>query len=409
VNKDIPTRSQDTAHGTSTGLYDIVMYIVKSFPAVVMVGLLAYGALYAFREVFSLQTQIIVVERQKAEAEIKKSQAEADAKAAANIDKYEALQEVSKQLIELNSISANVSNRIQDLVSSQIDNMKKSEELAKLQNEKAKEYQSQLEQASQNELSKLQAQIAEATKKANEQVIAAAITGYNEIKNTIALVVNRGGFVDAQILELLGQKLNNPIAAKQAASDIVDSNDSWTVRATIAIQLFKKTSNAEYLHQARSLIENNKRANQRAISSVLTEYGALSPQQYSVVNDMIIDFILDAGFDREFRTDLLTAGFRWSDNLKKEMGPDKVERLAKYAGDVLVETVSASTAYCFQITSLLELLGKLSQEAALVYAHRALKNPRGAESERQCIKTELDNAIGTDQPTPEMIQQWAVQ
>ena len=74
--------------------------------------------------------------------------------------------------------------------------------LAKLQSEKAKEYQSQLEQASLNELSKLQAQIAEATKQANEQVIAAAITGYNDIKNTMALGMERGGYVDPQILEL---------------------------------------------------------------------------------------------------------------------------------------------------------------------------------------------------------------
>ena len=50
-----------------------------------MVALIAYAALYAMREMFSLQTQLIVAERQKAEAEIKKAQAEADAKAAANM------------------------------------------------------------------------------------------------------------------------------------------------------------------------------------------------------------------------------------------------------------------------------------------------------------------------------------
>jgi hypothetical protein len=409
MNKDIPTGSEDTAHGTSTGPYDIVMYIVKSFPALFMVGLIAYGAWYAIREVFSLQTQIIVVERQKAEAEIKKAQAEADAKAAANIAKYEALQDTSKQLIELNSISANVSKGIQDLVSSQIDNMKKSEELAKIQNEKTKEYQRQLEHASQNELSKLQAQIAEATRQANDQVIAAAITGYNDIKNTMALGLNGLGYVDSQVLELLGQKLDNPIAAKQAASDIADSNNSWVVRATIALQLFKKTSNIEYIHQARSLIESNKLEDQRALGRILTRHDAFSQQQSPVSNSMVIDFIIDEGFNRQFRTELLTGMALWSDNLKREIGPDKVERFVKYTGDVLVETVSTGTAYCYEIRNLLELLGKLSQEAELVYAHRALENPRSTESERECIKMELDKAVGTSQPTPEMIQQWAVQ
>ena len=181
------------------------------------------------------------------------------------------------------------------------------------------------------------------------------------------------------------------------------------VRAAIALQLFKKTSNVEYINQARSLIEKNKQANQDLISSLLTRHDAFPPNQRSISNSMILDFILDEEFNSQFRTELLTVVLQWSDNMRKAIEPSKVERVTKYAGLALVETVSASTTFCYQITHLLEILDKLSQEAALVYAHRALENPGGTESERQCIKKELDKAVGIRQPTLEMIQRWAVQ
>src|SRR5262249_16543145 len=131
------SRKSETASPVATGPYDFALYVSKSLgrslPLVVIVGLIAYGVWYAMGEMSVLQTRIIDGERQKSEAEIKKAKAEADAKAAADKARYESLLEYSKQLTELNTVSADVSKRLQDLVSGQIDNMKEANELAEVQ------------------------------------------------------------------------------------------------------------------------------------------------------------------------------------------------------------------------------------------------------------------------------------
>src|SRR5262245_50898635 len=111
------SRRSATATPIATGPYDFALYVAKSLgrslPLGVIVGLIAYGVWYAMGEMSVLQTRIINAERQKSEAEIKKAQAEAEAKAAGDKARYESLLEYSKQLTELNTVSADVSKRLQ--------------------------------------------------------------------------------------------------------------------------------------------------------------------------------------------------------------------------------------------------------------------------------------------------------
>ena len=386
-----------------TGLYDFAIYVARSFgktlPVVIVVVLIAYGAWYAIREMATLQSELIKIERQKQVAEIAKAQAEADAKTAADRARYEALKEYSKQLTDLSVVSADISKRIQLLVSGQVDNMKKSEELTKIQNKRARDYQTEIASAAENKLHELKTQIADATKKAQRQVRAAALAGYQSLKRSIVLELNDKNSIDSQVLDLLTASLSDSVVEKQAIRDIRDNKNTWKFRALLSLQFFKITSIADYLDRAQRRINENKLEADRSISSLFSGYDAFSSQQQSLLLPIVIGFILDDGFDKEFREELLSSPIvTFAENLAQKLDPDTVPKLIKYVGSLLLERASAANSYCYDVKEAIGVLGKLSIDERSAYSHKALQNSAGLESEKNCIKTELEKAADGIQP-----------
>lgn len=412
------------AESRPSGPYDVAILVARSFgrslPAVIIVALIAYGAWFALGEMSVLQTRIIDAERQKSEAVIKKAEAEADAKAAGDRAKYDALQEYSKQLATLNTVSADVSKQLQELVGSQLDNMKKANELTDLQDKKARDYQEQILQtskaeltASKLELEKLRDQIAETSKKSEEFELAAALAGYNQMKATIAEQLGKGFPVSDQLLELFGQRLRDPSAEREATKAAQDTSERWDVRVAINLELFKKSSQDRYLDNARLITIENKRAAGSAVASLFSpRFGVFSDQQMRAVVPVMAALILESGFSKEFRDRLLDAlsypsglNLRVSDLLDM----DVLTKLAQFAGARLIETARTNTfPACFSVEQLLRLLAGLSPEAELVYAFRALENAGGGdETDRQCIRNALEKSVKGKPPTGDMLQRWS--
>ena len=407
-----PSPGQTAQNGAATGPYDVALYLArslgKSLPVIVVIGLIAFGAYYGLREMSNLQTQLHKAEQMEAQAEIKKTQAEAEASEAADKAQNQALQEYTKQLMSLNAVSEDVSKRLQDMVSTTLDNVKKEGELREAEDKKSRELQAQIEQKSTAELASLRDQISGAKAKYDDLARTASLSGYSDLKNKIADQLKRDLYIDSQVLDLLGSKLDDPTIQSQAVKDAGDSAEGWQIRLALYLQLFKSTSNAAYLENVRLLADQNKLLASSATASLFCRYGAFSDEQALAVLPVISAFIIDDAFPSAFRDQMVTfPTFASNTNVLWHLNADLIMKLARYAGKRLAEVAGKSDGVCYPVTSLLGVLKGLSPEAELVYATRALQNPGGREDfDKQCIKSELEKSVNGRHPTDEQIQRW---
>jgi hypothetical protein len=414
VSLENPSAEQEAANRASANQYDFALYVARSFgkalPVLVVIVLIAYGAYYGIGEASRLQTQLNDAQKQQAEAEIKKTQAEADARDAGDKARYEALQEYSKQLTSLNAVSEDVSNRLQALVSTQIDNMKKASDLSDAQDKKSRELQAQIEEKSKAELAALRAQIADAQKKIDESVRAASLSGYNELKANVDDLLKRNLYVTPQVLDLLEEKLADSLVLNQAVSDAGDSMQPWEMRLVLYIQLLRKTSNQQHLENARLLIVQNKELAKGATASLFST-GAFPAQLNPLLIRVMAGLFVDEGLTTEFRDRLVAAPlFLNNSQLALTLGTDLVPKVAHSAGQRLLEiTAKSDAAFCYEVGYFLTILKSLSPDAELVFATRALQNPGGhLEGNAFCsIKGYLEKSVaGRTPPSTEMVQQW---
>jgi hypothetical protein len=270
-----------------------------------------------------------------------------------------------------------------------------------------------MEEASDAKLEMLQAQIDaaraqidEEEKKINQLSRVAAIAGYNDIK------INLTKEFSSSLVALLRQKISeNPEAQKEAIKDLEDKTIPARVRLAIALELFRNTSNKIYLDTCSLLLRQNKEVADRYTWEIGNLFSRdFSEEQQKVVIPVIVGFIIDERFNPFFRDQLLyTPGIN-SKDLYQVVGKEEIIKTIKYIGTRLIETLADKEAHCYRITFLESLLGNLSNEAQVVYSYKALEKPLASEKqdERECIKKELNKAVGGNSPTPEMVNRWLV-
>lgn len=413
-----PPQKEEVDSRVTAGPYDFAIFIARSLgrslPAVVVLGLIAFGAVYGIREMTQLQTRLNQAEKLAAQAEIKKTRAEAEAREAGDKARYQALQDYSKQLRELNAISADVSERLQKLVSSQIANMIKANELSEAQDAKARKLQEQVSHQSEAELANLRGQIEEAKSqitetqtKYAESVRAAGLSSYNDVKTNIAAQLSKGYSIDPILLDFLKQKLDDPVVRTQAITDAKDTGQNLDMRLVLYIQLFRNTSQTLYLESGRSLADGNKRLVGPVISSLFGRNVSFSDQQVSALLPVVAGFIFDAGYISGFRDNLLEFLGHAKSSQIEALDPHLAEKLAQYAGKRLIENAQKSTGYCFELYQFSSILKLISSEAELVYATQSLQHPGGRDDrEKQCIKDELEKSISGRHPTKDAMERW---
>lgn len=385
--------------------YDLGILIAKSFgkslPAVVIVVLIALGAWYAIREMQDLDTQ-------RSTALIEAAQAKADAKTAADRAKLEALQEQSKQLANLNGVTADVSKRLQELVSAQIDNMSKANQLAEAQDKKTREYQDQLEKAQREKLESLETQVKEEKNKQQELAHEVILARYDIHKQITKEALAGGLFIQDSIIKALEQDLKESAIEEEAKKDAANKNESWQLRIALDLLLFKSTAAGAYLDEACALADQNKGEVHYAMAYLFSRPDAFSVQQHKESLVHISELAATDGFSKDARNQLLISPLFFDPEIASVLGNRLGSKLAHSVGVQLIQMAGDANSSCFQIQSLLTLLGKLSGEAELRYSTEALKSVAGGGGEGQCIKTNLEKSVGGKVLTEETKQKWPV-
>jgi hypothetical protein len=403
----IPPRTEPPNGGAASS-YDFAIFIAKSLgrslPVIVVIALVAYGAFYGIRVAADLQTKLNEAQTQEKDAEIKKAQAEADAKDAGEKAQLLASQEYSKQLTNLNEVSEDVSKRLQELVSKQLENMETDNKLRV-------ELQDQIEQQSKAQLQALRDQI----DGANASLRTASVSAYDEIKNMIARSISRESYVSPGEVDLLDAKLENPQVKAQAVADAASDGEPWGTRVLLNLRLFLKTSETRYVDSAFKIASQNKAAADQAAAQFFVD-AASDKKQGAAVLRGIADLIIDEGYRKEFRDQLWTFGimenqaFGIGALVSGDVNKDLLTKVTNAVGIRLIQTVrSGDIDACSATSQVLEVLRRFSADAELVYATQALQKLDAADDRtKECIRPALEKSIDGRTPSPAQMQQWTV-
>jgi len=99
-------------------------------------------------------------------------------------------------LTELTAKSGDVYKRLQDLVSSQLANMPRANELNEAQDAKAQKLHAEVAKQSDDKLASLQKQIADTEKQKEEALRSASLSSYNDPKSNITNELGKESYID---------------------------------------------------------------------------------------------------------------------------------------------------------------------------------------------------------------------
>jgi hypothetical protein len=406
--------SEDSDEGkrsSPAGPYDLALFVARSLgrwlPAVVVLLLIGGGAVYGIRELTNLRKLALDAESKAAKAEVAQVRAEGNAERAADKTRNDLLKEYSTQLEQLNERSAASVKRLQELVKTELDNIKQINEESERQNKERMDYASQQLESRQEELNKKQAELEDLRGKiqlANEErekaqqeaaVRAAAsaretsLSGYNQLKRRISeQLASDYGHIGYDVWEMLDQQLRESVVRSEAIGDTQNNSERWDTRVAISMELFRHTSEPQFLNQARDLVNLNKRA-ARATTASLFELrrGQSWRQQAGYAIPVVAGLLLDGSCPMEFRLRLL-------DTLSQILEPDFIglldagirDQVSTFAGARLVEvaTKNDETA-CYLLDPPLRLLHQLSLQEEDGYLAEARRIAAAAGTDPPCL------------------------
>lgn len=403
----------------SAGPYDVAVAVASSFgrllPALavlllllLILGALVYGIWTSVDRIVTIQGNLNKAVEERAIAQVAAAASNAEALVQLERARTTGLREAQEQIRDRNQTALDFSERLQKLISGQLDNMKKNEEVTQKQNERTVDFQKAQEHTYQARLGDLERQIKQTEQKREELRFAE----YTDYKTRIAENFKTGRIPDAAILQLLEEKLADPELRNRALRDSNAESEPWGVRVALALALFHQTGLQRYLDQASQLTTKNASGADYAIAT-LYSYRIASRADRSRLNPLVVrvaEMALNPLFGADFRDTLLSRGPIYSASegeIERLLGQARTHELAKYVSGRLRSAKPQAETACYPVPVLLTAIRNLSAEAELVYGTRLLDSGETSPLLRACVKSSMANGQAYERPTEPAFVKWS--
>ncbi len=362
---------------------------------------MAYGAYYGIHEALGFQTEIIKAKTDESAAQIAKTRAEADAREATTsasyaVDKarYEIGKDYAAQLERSNQASTDVSKRIQELVSNELNDMEKVNQLNRVIDEKTKVLADQdraRQAASLTEaaakLQDLQTQIKIAETQKQQYLRQASLATYNDMVKRI-VDQTQTDYVNLGFVDALRDALSDPVVLAQAQKETADSSKPWAARAVLDWVLFQNTLDAHYAEALTAILRANRASVGKGMANLLNWRGFSNPQDYVRSAPLVVGLAADETFNPVFRDELIRslAFFYRADSVPA----DEALKVARYAGSRVVTLTAQPHKSCFDIENLFTLVHSWDSAEQATYTDAALRNlGTDTDTDSTCIRNFL--------------------
>jgi len=398
------------------GPYEFAMTLASSFgrlfPALVLLLLLllivlgvGYGIWASVDKVTAIQTALNKTILDTANAKVTAAESTANAKAMVESAKAAGLVETQEHLRAQNSNALDFSEKLQKLISGQLDNMRKNSDISREQEDRAKKFREQQEVSYKERLRILEGQIKDTEQKRSDL----KFSQYLDYKTRITDQLKQGYSVDPTVLQLLEEKLENTDINSKAANDAQSKSELWSTRIALLLILYRHSGTTTFLDQAIDLTVKNPRALNYAIASLYApRYGKSNGNSEELIVNSS-NLVVNQQLNTEFRDGLLSSGLfypPYGKTLHHILGEERIKDIAKYINSRLKSASPLSEAMCHPIPTYLGTLRNLSTEAEIVYATRILESPNASITLRACLKNSIANGQSYDRPSDLTFSSW---